>query len=310
MKTVLFHRQLRKFQGGHLKAFHYFTHVLAAPGWTARVRFTEDSVWDERNPWREHRDHVVGPDEPCEPDVLFLGGRDWERIPESEWSRPGRPVLNLIQHTRHGFPDDPRHRFLANRAVRICCSQQVNDSISPFANGPVITNRYGLDPAELPKAIPFADKPVDLFIAALKQPRLGRRLRLRLWRPGRRIDLQTEAVLRSEFLDRVNRARVTLFLPHEDEGFFIPALEGMALDTLVVCPDCVGNRDFCRPGENAFRPAFHPAAIRRASEEALRLPAPGARRLLDAAAATFADHHIDRERKRFHEILADLDRLW
>ncbi len=310
MKTVLFHRHFLKFQGGHLKAFHYFTHVLAAPGWTAKVRFTENSVWDERNPWRDHRGHVLETDEPCEPDVLFLGGRDWERIPESEWSRPGRPVLNLIQHTRHGFPDDPRHRFLANRAVRICCSQQVNDSISPFANGPVITNRYGLDPGEFPKPIPFEHKSVDLFIAALKQPRLGRRLRLRLWRPGRRIDLQTDAVLRPEFLDRVNRARVTLFLPHEDEGFFIPALEGMALDTLVVCPDCEGNRDFCLPGENAFRPEFAPGAIRHATEEALRLSPASAQSLRDAARATFADNHIDRERKRFHEVLADLDRLW
>ena len=35
---------------------------------------------------------------------------------------------------------------------------------------------------------------------------------------------------------------MTLFLPNQREGVYIPGLEGMALGTLVVCPDCVGNR--------------------------------------------------------------------
>ena len=66
----------------------------------------------------------------------------------------------------------------------------------------------------------------------------------------------TEHVPRDEFLDAMRRARVTLFLPNEEEGFYLPALEGMALGTIVVCPDCVGNRSFCLPGVNAFRPDY------------------------------------------------------
>jgi hypothetical protein len=60
----------------------------------------------------------------------------------------------------------------------------------------------------MPEPIPSAEKSLDFFIAALKQPGLGRRLRWMLWRPGRRVRLSTRAVARPEFLNLVNRARV------------------------------------------------------------------------------------------------------
>jgi hypothetical protein len=311
MKTVLFERRFKKFQGGHLKAYHYFTHVLSSPNWTAQVRFSEDSVWDESNPWTAHPDNVLALGEDCPHDVHFLGGRDWERIPQSQRENPPVPRINLIQHTRHGFPDDPRRPFLRYRAVRICCSEEVAESIrAAGANGPVFTNPYGLDPGELPEPIPFDAKPLDLLIVAIKGPRLGRRLRWRLWRPGRRVGLLTQPILRSDFLGLVNRARVTLFLPHVDEGFYIPALEGMGLDTIVVCPDCVGNRSFCIPERTCLRPPFEPRAIRNAAEDALRLSAAQAEPLLKAAREMFGSHTLVRERERFLSILDDLDGIW
>ncbi len=307
MKTVLFHRRFKKFQGGHLKAYHYFTHVLSSPAWTARVRFTESSIFDESNPWRAHPGNILGADESCEPDVLFLGGRDWERIPPDWVEKPPAPVINLIQHVRHGFPDDPRRPHLRHYATRICCSQQVADSIREAgANGPVFVNEYGLDPGEFPAPIPFEAKDLDVLIVAIKDPALGRRLRRRLWRPGRRVQLLQEPALRSDFIGLMNRARVTVHIPHETEGFYIPALESMALDTITVCPDCIGNRDFCLPGENAFRPAFDLGAIRAASEEALALSTRQAAPLLAAARETFARHDITRERGRFLDILEDV----
>jgi glycosyltransferase involved in cell wall biosynthesis len=312
MKRMLFQRRFKKFQGGHLKVFDYFGHVLAAPGWTAAVRFSADSVWDERNPWRVHREHVLGPDARFEPDALFLGGTDWRGLTEAERERSPVPIVNFVQHVRHAVSGDPRRPFLRHRAVRICCSQEAADAIlaTGAVNGPVFTIPYGLDAAALPAPIPPADKDLDLVIVAIKQPQLGRRLRWRLWRPRRRVELLVEPVLRADFLALLNRARVALFLPHETEGFYIPALEGMALDTQVVCPDCVGNRSFCVDGRSALRPAFSPRAIAAAAETALRLSEPEAERLRAGARATFAAHDLARERTKFHEILQNLDQLW
>jgi glycosyltransferase involved in cell wall biosynthesis len=312
MRTLLFQRRFRKFQGGHLKVYDYFQHALAAPGWTAAVRFSADSVWDERNPWRAHRERVLPPDAPLLADALFLGGTDWRSLPEAERERSRVPIVNFVQHVRHAVADDPRRPFLRHRAVRICCSQEAADAIlaTGEVNGPVFTIPYGLDAAAFPAPIPPEKKDLDLLIVAIKQPGLGRRLRWRLWRPRRRIALLSEPVLRPDFLALLNRARVALFLPHETEGFYIPALEGMALDSLVVCPDCVGNRSFCVPGQSAFRPEFSPRAIAAAAEAALRLPAPEAARLRAGARVTFAAHDFAGERRKFHEILASLDRIW
>ena len=40
MKTVLFHREFLRFQGGHLKVWQYFNHVRSSPDHRAVVRFT------------------------------------------------------------------------------------------------------------------------------------------------------------------------------------------------------------------------------------------------------------------------------
>jgi glycosyltransferase involved in cell wall biosynthesis len=151
---------------------------------------------------------------------------------------------------------------------------------------------------------------VDLLIAGLKQPVLAARAAQRLAAPGRSVEVLTEHVSRDDFLDSMRRARVTLFLPNEEEGFYLPALEGMALGTIVVCPDCVGNRSFCLPGVNAFRPAFRFDDLVLDAERALTLEASAAETLRSGGIETARSHSLDAERKRFHQVLTDLDALW
>jgi hypothetical protein len=40
MRTVLFYRRYRRFHGGHLKVWDYFSHVLASPEFTPRIEFS------------------------------------------------------------------------------------------------------------------------------------------------------------------------------------------------------------------------------------------------------------------------------
>jgi hypothetical protein len=312
MKEVLFYRNFKKYQGGHLKVWDYFNHVLASPDHVPKIRFSPETVWNQENPWHRMRSQILAPEAPCHPDILFLAGTDWRGLSESERERSPVPIINFVQHVRHSFPGDPRYPFLAHRAIRICCSEQVAESIRATGRveGPIFTIPYGLDRDCFPKPTPLAEKDLDFLIAGLKQPDMGRRLRWLLWRPGRRIRLLTRPVPRAEFLDFVNRARVTVFLPHQNEGFFIPALEGMGLGTIVVCPDCVGNRSFCLADRNCFLPAFSTQAIRTAAEAARRLTPADAELRLAAARETFILHDLERERRSFLEILGRVDELW
>ena len=84
----------------------------------------------------------------------------------------------------------------------------------------------------------------------------------------------------------------------------------MGLETLVVCPDCVGNRSFCLADRSCFLPAFSTRAIRAAAEAAGRLTPADAELRFATARETFALHDLERERSSFLEILGRVSELW
>ena len=312
MRSVLFFRHLPRFSGGHLKVWHYFNYVRHSAGYRPYVCFSKESIWDESNPWFSVQE---GPDDSCgpaRPDLFFLGGRDWRLLDWSGCDRPTAPKINLVAHVRHADPDNSRYGYLTRKAVRICVSEEVRQAVvdSGRANGPIYVIPNGIDLTDLAPAIESARKRNDLVIAALKEPRLGRELAQRLEAMGHRCELLTERLPRAEFLARLNDARVTVFLPHRTEGFYLPALEGMALDTLVVCPDCVGNRSFCLPGYNCFRPDYTLESVLDAAVAALAVPPAEREQMLNRARATAAEHTLTREREAFLAILENLSQIW
>ena len=86
------------------------------------MRFRPDTVWDDSNPWHPVRAAGLSWEEPVSPDVLFVAGRDWRWLDPDLCAESPVPVINLLQHVLHASPDDPleRHRFLPNKAIRIC----------------------------------------------------------------------------------------------------------------------------------------------------------------------------------------------
>src|SRR5205823_13711109 len=98
---------------------------------------------------------------------------------------------------------------------------------------------------------------VEVLICGTKAPELARQIENRLARDENiAVTSLDDWIERAEYLHRLTQAKVTVTLPRPTEGFYLPALEAMACGAIVVCPDCVGNRDFCRDGANCFRPAY------------------------------------------------------
>jgi Glycosyl transferases group 1 len=309
---VLFFRDFRRFTGGDLKVWDYFNHVRASPRHEALIRFTEDSVWDDNNPWTAAREHVVRFGELCRPDVLFLSGVDWRLIDRAERRESPIPIINLIQHVRHADPADKlgRHRFLGFKAIRIGVSPEITRALEETGRvrGPIFTIPDAIDFERLAGFARSGSRDIDLLVFANKQPELGRAVLDRLAGAGRAHIIE-ERSPHAEVLDLMARAAVTVFVPNPKEGFYLPALEGMALRTFVVCPDCIGNRSFCLDGENCFRPEYDEDAIVAAAQEAL------ARRseltgMLDNAAETARAHDLTDERRAFLDVLDRVDELW
>ena len=176
--------------------------------------------------------------------------------------------------------------------------------------GPVFTIPNGIDIAEMDAVPTPPERDVDLLIVAAKQPRLGRRLAERLAAPCREIVLVRHYEARPALLAQMARARVTLFLPNQLEGFYIPALEGMALGTVVVCPDCVGNRAYCKDGVNCLMPEYDEDAMVDATESALSMGPDAHAAMIAGGGATVRAHSLEQEREAFLRVLAELDDLW
>lgn len=300
-RTLLFHRDFERYSGGHGKVWDYFRHTAAAPGWEPRVYLAERST-SEQNPWRTHSASQVAEWDPQASDALFLGGMDWEAYPADD---PRRPVINLVQHVRHGDPKDPRHRFLSRAAVRICVSHEVAEAVRPRdPNGPVLVIEAGI---ELPE--PKAGAPRSgIFIDAIKQPALGRALAARLREDGRTVHLNDSRIARHDYLARLASAEVAVVLPRATEGFYLPGLEAMALGCVTVVPDCVGNRGYLQPGRNALVPELQLEALARAVDQLDDGDLRSA--LTREGIATAQRFSLVRERASYHRVLADLPALW
>jgi len=175
-------------------------------------------------------------------------------------------------------------------------------------NGPVFTIPDAIDYETIASAA-VPERDVDLLVVAAKQPELGRALERRLQQADRVLRLIGERIPRSELIGWLGRSRVTLFLPNPKEGFYLPAIEGMAAGTLVVCPDCIGNRSFCLAGVNCLRPAHSEDELVEAAQSALeRLPELG--HMLESASLTARRHDLQQEREAFLPVLAKVDELW
>jgi glycosyltransferase involved in cell wall biosynthesis len=249
-RRLLFHRDYRRFSGGHLKVFDYLRHAQDSCRFAPAVYLTPRSVSVEQLPSGAE---PMASYDPASAHALFVAGLDWHALDAFHGIEDRVPVINLIQHVRHADSADPRSQFLSRRATRICVSEAVADAIQATGrcNGPIHVIPGGID---LTALTPLPTKAVEVFIAGLKQPTLATALAITLVASGVTVDCATAPLPRTAFLQRMGRARIAITLPGETEGLFLPALEAMALDCAVVCPDCIGNRDFCISSTTCLMP--------------------------------------------------------
>lgn len=307
IRHMLVYRDYSGFTGGHGKFRDYIAHVDAHPNWQADVYLTPSSSTDESNPFLDAPNRL---DRwlPQQADAILVGGGDWAVIPSSLPER--LPIVNLVQHVRHGEPGHSLRAFLGRRAIRVCNSSLVAEAVlgTGEANGPVLMIPSGLDITTLADAGAMTPT-ADVFIDAAKQPKLGREVADLLVQRGLKIELLIARVPFPAYLRAMASAQIAITLPDATEGLYLPGLNAMAMGRLLVQPDCVGSREYVRDGENALEASREPlalanAALRAHEDAALRL------RLVSAGRATAARFDLATERQAVHALLDDLDDLW
>lgn len=304
MQRLLFRREFRAYYGGHGKVWDYYRHALAHPRWEPNIHFTSGSV-TTGNPWRDADAPGIVQDWcPDRYDALFLAGLDWHGWPQD---RNDMPVVNLIQGVRHAQQGADVNPFLARRAIRLCVSSAVADAIlDRGVQGPVLVIDAALD---LPDSLATDRTRSGIVIGAGKQPALGIQLAAALRASDLQVRLLDVPMPRHSYLAALAGAEVAVLLPETLEGFYLPALEAMALGCATVVPDCVGNRTYATHEVNALVPDYSLDALvaavgRLVVDSALR------ERLRTAGKATALRFSQDRERQAFHAVLDDLPALW
>lgn len=325
-RRVLFHRTWTKYNGGtsggQLKVRDAFEHIRHSDRFEPHIYFGKDTVWHDNpgNYWLPYRDQALTTWEIRPDDVLFFSGLDWEILPPPQREHPPVPVINIAQ-PRQTNPADKRHAYLHYPAIRIAKSSIGKKILEDFGvNGPVFLIPDAIDLEALPPVNPQPD--IDVLVVGLKNPVLARRIQRRLrwysWLKGDRckVEIQVPPKLptRMDFLNLVNRARIVAYLPLPEEegaeGFYLPALEGMALQKLVICPYAVGNIDFCLPEKTCLQPEYSVASITQHILRALTMDEHERNHLITNATAITRQHSLPAERASLLDLLHQVDYLW
>ena len=322
VRTVWFYRDFRRLTGGHLKHSHYFDHVRRTPGFASRIVFggaapDETRARERERLWPPGERALAEGWSPEPRDLLFLAGLDWRYLKQSGLKDLPNPRINLVQSVRHAHERNERFVYLSERAVRVCVSREVAGAVAATgrATGPVLTIPNGIDVAPFARTgdgspTGYESRRLAVTVAGYKRPDLARALSGRLHAAHIEHRLLTEFIDRDTFLELLAESRVAVCLPHAEEGFYLPALEGMAAGAIMVTLDCIGNRGFCRHEDNCLVAGPEPESLFGETRRALALSGAERGRLHRRARATAAGHSLDAERARFRALLGDIDRLW
>lgn len=300
---ILFVRKFKKPSGGQFKVRDYFRHCMAHPKLEPLLYFTPDTDETQARSFWDFvpRGNIVDALARQSYDFLFLAGRDWEYLPEI----PARMrVLNYIQHVKHAERADKRFQYLSRPAWRIFVSAEVAAAIAPHAAGEVHVINNGI-PLEMFSA-PREKQKGSIFIWARKNPALGERLFATLHAKKTQVEMLIDLIPRERFAERLQTSEIFVALPHETEGFYLPALEAMAAGCAVICSDAVGNRSFCRHEETCLMPAFDDAAAHLDMIARLQNDAALSEQLRRNGVRLAQEYALSREREAFHRLI---DRL-
>jgi glycosyltransferase involved in cell wall biosynthesis len=312
MKKVYFYRNFKRFTGGHLKVWDYFNHIKMTANFTPFIYMESGGDVSDNNPWLSSAQNKLPEWSPLEADVLFLAGMDWFTLPYPERKKWPKPVINLIQGFRHSIPDTPLYDCLSNHAIRICVSQEVANSIlaTGKVNGPVFTIPNGIDYSFINNIKPNGSKEFDLLIVGLKNPNMAKELEIACKKLPITIKCLTEIKPRLDFIRAMAASRIAVLLPSVTEGFYLPAIEAMALGTIVICPDCIGNRSFCINGDNCLVPTYTLDGIFEAVNTVTIMNSNGLNRIRNSAIAVSKLHNLENERQSFFDILNLTSKIW
>ncbi len=302
MQKILFLRnfkEIKKVKGHHIKVRDYYLHCLHHPQLDPYLYFTPESIYQDSELWVDvPREKIVREIQLDLYNLIFVSGKDWTLLPEIP---NGKKIISIVHAVKIADADKVLFPFLSRPAFRICVSPEVLAAISLHAVGESVVINNGV-PMDLFRPGPER-KQRSMLIWAKKNPALGKRLYRELAKRGLDAALLIDFLPREEFARRLGESDVFIALPGQREGFYLPALEGMASGCAVICSDNVGNRGFCMHGETCLMPKYDDLEQHLAMIETLLAQTELKEKIRRAGMETARGYSLQNERDRFYRFL-------
>ncbi len=250
IKKVLFYQHFGKkgvVRGAHHKTFDFYHHIKTFTDYEPHIFFDKDSLWDADIPWFHLFESMPTLDDlDFSPDILFLNsGKDWIKYTENRSIPDDVPIVSPVNNFRAVKPGHKSFDLLPTKAIRLCPSQELYEATvnHPNTNGKTIYLPNGVGITEEAQNLQ-SNKKFDLLIVGNKNPSLAREI----FSQAKHLDLVIEVIdgwiSKEAFQNKLAQSRISMHLPKMVEEHYIPGVEAMMLDSLVIIPDCVGNRSY------------------------------------------------------------------
>ncbi len=232
-------------------------HAVQSKNWNVRVVFSESSNLNDPL-WQPFLPHKATTWQVKKGDVVFIAGKDWAYF-DTQQIDDSIPIINLIQGIRHTDPTLPHYKNLSRKALRICVSNAVKKALleTGVCKEPITVIQNGISPTPYSfNALTTQDlKNKSWLIVGYKNKKLAKDVALKYAKLGINTDFIDQEIDKADFIKKMNDAAVVVCFPYVFEGFYLTALEAMAMGKIVICPDCKGNQEYCTT-QTALMPDF------------------------------------------------------
>ncbi len=311
-KTVLFYQHFGSkfiFRGAHYKTLDYYNHIKSFFDYEAVIAFDVDSQWGPDIPWfHKFKSMPTLESIGLTPDILFLNsGKDWIKYQAAKQIPEGIPIISPVNHFRALNPSHKSYSLLSKKATRLCPSPELFNAVSKhqLTQGKTVY---------LPNAVEkvhqdnkqWHEKTTEILIVGIKNPEMAVKLAKTLSNDFK-LKVVDRWMCKYDFQETLNNSQITIHLPKEIEAHYIPAIESMLYGSIVIIPDCVGNRSYAKHMDTCVMAEYNLESLLKAVKLALSMGVDEKFSMIKKGQLIVEQFSFDKERIRLLDIFNSLD---
>lgn len=316
MKSVLFYQHFglkNVVRGAHHKTFDFYHHIKNFKGYQPQIYFDDESIWEPNIPWYSLFNSMPTlKRDQTNPDILFLNsGKDWIKYSKHKDIPEHIPIISPVNNFRAVNPNHKSFQFLTRKAIRLCPSQELYEAVKnhPLTNGPTIylPNGVGIDP-NAKKLITRKD--IDILLVGNKNPLMAHELLSKLKHCNAQVEIIDKWISKTDFQKLLARSKISVHLPKVVEEHYIPGVEALMLDSLLIIPDCVGNRSYSKHLETCYLTEYSVESMIKAIQYMYDISSANKNNILTNAKKASTVFEMKHESKVLKKILKMTSKIW